>query len=126
MHDTTSANGGHAVLVVDDDPDFRHAIQLALEDEGLSVQTAADGREALDRGMRERPAIVVLDMSLPLLGGERVALGIRAAHDQHVPILVITADGRAAEKATRVGAFDYLHKPFELDALVAAEHRGLS
>jgi len=57
--------------------------------------------------------------------GERPTAGLRNAHGKDVPILVITADGRAAEKARRVGAFDYLHKPFEFDDLIAAVTRGL-
>lgn len=115
-----------AILVVDDDPDLRYAIRWALEDEGLVVTTAADGREALDIGARDRPALVVLDMGLPIVSGDGVAAGIHEAHGSAVPILVITADGRAMEKARRVGAFDYLHKPFELDDLVAAVRRGLA
>ncbi|HLJ65823.1 MAG TPA: response regulator [Chloroflexota bacterium] len=113
------------VLVVDDDPDLRLAIQWALEDEGLEVVTAADGREALDVGTRSQPSLVVLDIGLPVLDGYAVAAGLRQTHGYAVPILVVTADGRAAEKAERVEAFDYLHKPFELDDLLSAVRRGL-
>jgi DNA-binding response OmpR family regulator len=113
------------ILVVDDDPDLRRAIQWALEDEGFNVEMASDGREALEFGVRRRPALVVLDMGLPLVNGDGVAAGLRKIHGGSVPILIITADGRAAEKAKRAGAFHYLHKPFELEELVAAVQRGL-
>jgi DNA-binding response OmpR family regulator len=67
---------------------------------------------------RQRPALVVLDIGLPDIDGYAVAEGLRAAHAEPVPILVMTADGRAREKAERVGARAYLHKPFELQELV--------
>jgi DNA-binding response OmpR family regulator len=66
---------------------------------------------------------VLLDIGLPDMSGDAVAEGVRAAHGD-VPILVMTADGRAAAKAERVGAAGYFSKPFELDELVAAV-RGL-
>ncbi|GAC1406534.1 MAG: hypothetical protein NVSMB52_20070 [Chloroflexota bacterium] len=115
-----------SILVVDDDADLRSAIRWALEDEGYSVETASDGREALDRGVAHRPSLVVLDMGLPIVNGTGVADGLKAAHGDTIPILVVTADGKSAEKARRVGAFDYLHKPFNLDDLVARVKTGLS
>ncbi len=108
------------VLVVDDAPQLRQLIQWALEDEGLPVVTAGDGREALERAVRRLPAVVVLDMGLPLLSGEGVVAGLREVYGETVPVIVITADGRAAEKARRVGARAYLHKPFEIDDLITA------
>ena len=113
------------ILVVDDDADVRRTIQWALEDEGLVVETAADGRQALDRVARDCPSLVVLDISLPGVDGYDVAAGVRARYGDTVPMMVITADGSAAEKARRVGAFAYLHKPFEIDDLVTAVQRGL-
>ncbi|HEY7293979.1 MAG TPA: response regulator [Dehalococcoidia bacterium] len=111
------------VLVVDDDPDVRLMIRWALEEEGLTVATAGDGRAALDLLAARRPALLVLDMSLPLVDGYGVAAGLRAAYGADVPILLVTADGRAAEKARRLGARAYLHKPFEVDELVRAVQR---
>jgi DNA-binding response OmpR family regulator len=108
------------ILVVDDDPQLRHVIQLALEDEGLAVETAADGRQALDQATRRRPRLVILDMGLPLLDGAGFAAELRAIYGDGVPIVVVTADGHVAEKAHRVGARAHLAKPFELDDLAAA------
>jgi DNA-binding response OmpR family regulator len=107
------------ILVVDDDPSLRQLIQWTLEDEGWAVDTAADGRQALDRAARERPRLVVLDMGLPLVDGFGVAAGLHALYGDAVPIVVITADGQAAAKAARVGARAHLAKPFELDDLCA-------
>jgi len=125
-HESESPRDQRRVLVVDDDPSLRLAIEWALQDEGLSVMGAGDGQEAIERGTEQRPALVVLDMGLPVVSGDGVAAGLRAAHGTQLPILIITADGKAAEKARRVGAFDYLHKPFDLADLVAAVHRGLA
>lgn len=113
------------ILVVEDDSRVRRTIQWVLEDEGFAVEVAVDGRQALERATRSRPALVVLDMMLPLLDGAGVADGLRTAHALPPPILLITADGRAQEKARRVGAYAYLSKPFDLDELVATVRSGL-
>jgi two-component system response regulator HydG len=113
------------VLVVDDDADMRLAMNEVLLDQGLVVDTARDGREALERAEAERPALVILDITLPILDGYAVADGLRERYGL-VPILAITADGRAPQKARRVGAFAYLRKPFELDELVSMVERGLA
>jgi CheY-like chemotaxis protein len=118
--------GEAPILVVDDDPEIRQMIQWALEDEGWTVETAADGRQALDQATRSRPSLVVLDMGLPLLDGDGVAAGLRVAYGAAIPIVVVTADGRAAEKADRVGARAHLAKPFEIEALCDAVRRALA
>jgi CheY-like chemotaxis protein len=116
---------GVPILVVEDDPHLRQIIREVLEDEGLVVETAADGRQALQRAAAQRPALVVLDMRLPVLDGAGVVAGLRASFGVPPPVLVITADGRAAEKARQVGAFAFLSKPLELDELVASVQRAL-
>lgn len=108
---------GH-ILVVDDEPQLRETIQWCLEDEGLVVETAANGQQAVERATRARPALIVLDMGLPVLSGEEAADQIRAAYrGAPPPIVVITAAGHAAEKAKRCGAVAYLAKPFNLSDL---------
>jgi DNA-binding response OmpR family regulator len=97
----------------------------ALQDEGLRVIAAANGRLALERARLQPPDLVVLDMTLPLLGGADVAAELRATLGERLPILLITADGRPAEKARRLGAYAYLSKPFDVDDLVATVQRGL-
>jgi DNA-binding response OmpR family regulator len=115
-----------AILVVEDEVPLRQAIQWMLEDEGLTVQTAGDGREALDIAATSPPALVVLDMAVPLVDGFGVAAGLRQLYGQTIPIMVVTADGRAAEKARKVKAFNYLQKPFDLKDLVAKVREGLA
>jgi DNA-binding response OmpR family regulator len=115
-----------AVLVVEDDPPMRQLIRWVLEDEGIPVETAADGQQALEQARRRRPALVVLDMNLPFVDGDGVASGLRGFPGNTPPILVITGDGRPVEKARRVGAFAMLEKPFEVDDLISAVRQGLS
>ena len=113
------------VLIVEDDTDLRQTIQWTLEDEGLVVETAADGQEALNRAAQRKPTLVVLDMGLPIIDGNGVAAGLRASYGSSVSILTMTADGRAAEKAKRIGAVGYISKPFDLDALITAVKQAL-
>ena len=115
-----------AVLVVDDDPQVREMIRFALEGEGLTVETAADRRGALERAARRRLGLLILDITLPGDGSTEIAGAVRAEQHGAVPVLVVTADGHAREKAERVGAYAYLVKPFEIDDLVAAVRRGLA
>src|SRR5215470_2590056 len=112
------------VLVVDDDPDVRQVLRWALEDAGFDVLTAADGPTAFDQAKLRPPGVVVLDHGLPGRDGTHVADALRRICGEHLPILIVTADGRAAEKARRAGAYGFLHKPFDDALLVAAVRRG--
>jgi CheY-like chemotaxis protein len=114
------------ILVVDDDPEIRDVVRWLLEDEGWTVETASDGRDALERATQARPALIVLDMGLPILSGEEVANRLRLYFREPPPIVVVSADGRAGEKAARIGAAAYLHKPFDVDELARLVRRALS
>lgn len=113
------------ILLVEDDARIRQVIRWALEDEGFVVEIAADGRQALEQAARRRPALIVLDMMLPILNGAAVADGLRAIYTEPPPILLVTADGRAPEKARQVRAYAHVSKPFQVDELIAAVRGGL-
>jgi DNA-binding response OmpR family regulator len=121
-----TADNPRPILVVEDEDGLRESIQWLLEDEGWPVAVAADGKEALQQAGAQRPSLVVLDMALPVLNGDAVADGLRRLYRNEVPILVITADGRAAAKARRVGAYAYLPKPFSFDDFLDRVQRGLA
>ena len=106
------------ILVVDDEPGIVQFVRGVLEEEGFDVTTAADGVRALEVAAGRAPDLVVIDMSLPRLDGVGVAAELRRLHGEDVKILLITADGRAAEKAQQVRAVDYLAKPFDLNRLL--------
>lgn len=113
------------VLVVDDDPEIRDLVRWLLEDEGWTVETAADGRAALDQATRARPALIVLDMGLPIMNGEEVARRLHDVYTDPPPIVVVSADGHAGERAARIGAASFLHKPFDVDDLARIVRRAL-
>jgi DNA-binding response OmpR family regulator len=113
------------VLVVDDDSEIRDLVRWLLEDEGWTVETAADGRAALDQATRARPALIVLDMGLPIMSGEEVARRLHDVYADPPPIVVVSADGHAGERAARIGAASFLHKPFNVDDLARIVRRTL-
>ncbi len=114
------------ILVVDDDPRVRQLIRWALEDEGFAVDTASDGRQAVEHANQRRPSLVVLDLNLPVLNGARVADALQHLAGGVPPILVITADESGAEAAAQMGAVSLLRKPFGVDELMDAVRRGLA
>jgi len=114
------------VLVVEDDASLRDAVIWALEDDGLQVASAVDGVDAVRQASLRVPGLVVLDMTLPGLDGFGVAAALHSQFGDDLPILVITADGRPRYKAERVGAYAYLHKPFDVVDLVDRVREGLS
>jgi len=108
------------VLVVDDDPKLRDALERALRIKGFSVTLAADGGDALDRLAAAAHDLVVLDVMMPRLDGLSVCRSLRA-QGSRVPILMLTARETVGDRVDglEAGADDYLAKPFALEELVA-------
>jgi DNA-binding response OmpR family regulator len=114
---------GARILVVEDEPRLRELLRLYLEREGHRVTDVGDGASALAAYDREGADLVVLDLMLPGLQGEAVLAALRDTAD--VPVLITSAKRSDAERIAglRLGADDYLGKPFnphELTARVAA------
>ncbi|HKC91724.1 MAG TPA: response regulator transcription factor [Candidatus Limnocylindria bacterium] len=109
------------VLIVDDEPDVRALVRSALSyaRQDLTAVEAADGDEALAMIHSERPDLVVLDLALPKRDGFAVLEQVREKTD--LPIIVLTARGLEEDKikGLRLGADDYLTKPFSPRELVA-------
>ena len=107
------------VLVVDDEAKLRGLVRDYLERDGYAVLEADDGRQALTVACESQPDLVILDLGLPGLPGEEVARSLRRSSD--VPIVMLTA--KAAENdrvmGLRLGADDYVVKPFSPRELVA-------
>ena len=116
---------GPYVLVVENDPAIRDQIRRVLEAEGLVVETAVDGWQALARVIRRRPSLVVLGLALPRLDGEDVAAALRMTQHPEIPILVIGGVDGPADKARQVGAFGYLETPLDADDLITAVRSAL-
>ena len=108
------------VLVVDDEPALRDALESSLAFEGYEVATASDGVEALDAIAANKPDLVLLDIMMPRMDGLTAVRRLRSRGD-NVPVLMLTARDAVGDRVTGldVGADDYLAKPFELDELLA-------
>lgn len=111
--------GQASVLVVDDERKIRDLVRPYLERAGYSVLVAGGGQEALEMAARADPDIVVLDLMLPDLSGEVVTRNLRAISD--VPIIMLTAKAAEEDRIAgfRLGADDYLVKPFSPRELAA-------
>jgi two-component system OmpR family response regulator len=108
------------VLVVDDEPNIRELVQVALKFHGCSVTTAATGKEALRRAEASQPDLIVLDVMLPDMDGFEVCRRLRAAGNE-VPVIFLTARDTSSDTVTglAIGGDDYVTKPFSVEALVA-------
>jgi two-component system, chemotaxis family, chemotaxis protein CheY len=114
--------GSKPILVVDDDPSIRTIVSEILAGEGYPVETAADGAEALRVLQDLQPALVLLDMRMPVLDGWGFARAVRE-RGIALPILVMTAAQNARRWAEEIGADGYLAKPFDLTDLLDAVER---
>jgi DNA-binding NtrC family response regulator len=113
------------VLVVDDDPGVRESFRLILEDDYRLLE-AAEGSEALDLVRRRPVDLVLLDLRLPGSDGLEILERIKAIDDQIEVILVTAAQSvRTAVAAIKLGAFDYVTKPFEEEELLALVRRAV-
>jgi len=114
------------VLVVDDEAKMRRALQILLGKLGLQAVAAEDGEAALAALASEQIDLVLTDVRLPGMSGIDLLERLRE-NDASIPVVVLTAYGtiQDAVRAMRLGAFDYLLKPFELDALEAIVRKAL-
>ena len=110
------------ILVVDDDPTILAAVSETLDLEGYSVMTAVNGAEALLAMERTPPALVLLDMRMPVLDGWGFMRAVRS-RGLDLPVVVMTATADARRWAAEIGAQGVLAKPFDLDELIAAVQR---
>lgn len=112
---------GDRILVVDDSPDNVFLIQAILEEEGYKVATAADGYSALAQIQESPPDLVLLDVMMPGMDGFEVTERLRQNTAlPFMPILLITAyDHLSVAKGLDSGADDFIHKPVEVDELLA-------
>jgi DNA-binding response OmpR family regulator len=111
-----------AVLVADDDADIRDLVAFKLEQAGLEVITVGDGQAAVEQARARRPALAVLDVSMPLLSGIEVCRMLRA-DPATAGMLIIMLTARVQEQDVdggfSAGADDYVTKPFSPRELVS-------
>jgi CheY-like chemotaxis protein len=107
---------GDVVLVVDDEPDIVAFIRLALESEGYTVATAAHGQEALHAIAAGTPALILLDLNMPVMTGWELHERLRRTAPE-IPVVFMTAGSAAYIEAEKHRAAGYLIKPFDLARL---------
>jgi UDP-3-O-[3-hydroxymyristoyl] N-acetylglucosamine deacetylase len=114
------------ILVVDDEEGIRNTLRGVLTDEGYDVVEASDGRRALEVMARSVPRLAIVDVWMPEVDGIELVERMRA-QAPGVPIIVISGHGtiETAVRVIRLGAFDFLEKPFPLDALLHVVGRAL-
>jgi UDP-3-O-acyl N-acetylglucosamine deacetylase len=114
------------ILVVDDEENIRHTLRGVLADEGYEVVEAPDGRRALELLRHVAPRLAIVDVWMPEVDGIELVERMRM-QAPGVPIIVISGHGtiETAVHVIRLGAFDFLEKPFPLDALLNVVGRAL-
>jgi CheY-like chemotaxis protein len=125
--DATSAENGQPILLVEDDHDTREVMKVLLEFEGYTVETAADGAEALGKlraGLK--PCLILLDLMMPGMDGFQFMNEKRKDLKlSQIPVIISSGIYDAKQNAARLGAEDYFQKPIDRERLlnVVGGHR---
>jgi DNA-binding response OmpR family regulator len=109
------------ILVVDDEDDILHFLELVLREKGYDVVTASGGHEALTKAQLERPDLVLLDIMMPQMDGWEVLKLLRVDDDTaDIPVAMLSARTEAKDRVQGLqeGAIDYICKPFSLQELL--------
>ncbi len=109
------------IMVVEDDNMIRNLIKFNLENNNFKVVEAADGEEAKDVFLTSHPCLIILDLMLPKVSGEEFFKWVRDRKGNEVSFIILSAKSRVSDKikGLKMGADDYITKPFEPDELIA-------
>ncbi len=116
------------VLIVDDDPATRRAVEGALKVEGIEARTAENGAQCLLAVKEDAPDLVILDVNMPVMDGLQALRAIRQdTATRHLPVIMLTVrdDDDDVARGWVTGVDFYLTKPFDLQDLLAAVRRAL-
>ena len=114
------------ILIVDDEPHMLRITELSLKKLGFDLLTARNGREALELAVRELPALIVMDVTMPEMDGLTALQQLKSTPaTAGIPVIMLTSRGQliAREAAEASGATLYLNKPFSPSALAAEARR---
>ena len=108
-----------SVLIIEDDKNISDLLRLYLEKEGYAVTTATDGGQGLAKFRTINPDLVLLDLMMPVMDGWEVCKAIR--EESQTPVIMLTAKGETDDKVAglKIGADDYITKPFEMKEVLA-------
>jgi two-component system alkaline phosphatase synthesis response regulator PhoP len=110
------------ILVVDDEDDILHFLELVLREKGYDVATASGGHEALTKAQIEQPNLILLDIMMPQMDGWEVLKLLRVDEETaDIPVAMLSARTEAKDRVQGLqeGAIDYICKPFSLQDLLA-------
>lgn len=131
MHEKNNETKSHKskamILVVDDEPQVADTLRDLLEYEGFKVETAENGRQALDRlTSGHRFDLVITDMKMPEMDGLELLKRIQKLR-KNLPVIVLTgyATLKNGLQAIKEGVYDYVSKPFSVDLLISVVHQAL-
>jgi CheY-like chemotaxis protein len=103
-----------SILIVEDDPDSLHMLATMLESDGYTVVTAKNGLEAFNLARQHLPALIILDLMMPVMTGEQFRQAQIANHDiRHIPVVVLSAHNNAVAIAKKMRAAGCLLKPVD-------------
>jgi DNA-binding NtrC family response regulator len=107
------------LLIVDDETRFLEAIAKRLRRRGFEVRTAANGADAIELARNQEFDVALLDLKMPGMGGDEVLRKLKREHE-FIEVIILTGHGslESAVELTKVGAFGYLPKPYELENLL--------
>ncbi len=107
------------LLIVDDETQFLNSISRRLEMRGFNVMKAENGRQAIEAAKSQRFDIAILDLKMPEMDGKET-LDLLKQEDKHIEVIILTGYGSidSAIECTKLGAFRYLPKPYELEKLI--------
>lgn len=110
---------GKTILVVEDEERIRRLLKLSLQREGYEILEAADGYEAKEQYVKYDPCFIILDMMLPGLTGNEICTWLREDLKSNVPIIILSANHSERDRieGLKLGADDYMAKPFSLEEL---------
>jgi len=117
--------GDFTILIVEDDFDVRESLSEALRDEGYAIECAVDGEQALEY-LRNggRPGLILLDLMMPRMSGSEFRMVQKVDPQlQHLPVVLLSADGAMEEKAKALETDGALRKPIDLDQLLRVIER---
>ena len=114
------------ILIIDDDDQLRKSFERLLADEGYDVESAPSGERGLDAVRAGAPDLVILDVRLPGMSGFETFKAIHEIEPK-LPVIIMTAFGttETAIEATKMGAFDYILKPFEIPEMLTVVREAL-
>ncbi len=118
--------GNTRILVVDDEHLIRWSLEQNLKKQGYDIVTAGNGEDALKMVREEQPDLILLDIQMPGINGLEVLEKVKEI-DEDIVVIMVTAQGglETAVNAMRLGAYDYINKPFNLDELAIVIRKAL-